>query len=508
MASDLNPVYRQVLDCVPLVVWTADAEGRIASMNEAGLSYIGLRAGQVDQLPWWTLLEPESAGQAEAAWESRERREGEPLTLEGRVKCAGGLVRLNKISLTPLKNDARTVACWVGSAVDIEDQRRAEERLIAARKLREESSDLLNMLLAASPVGVAFLDTAFRYLRANESFIEIAGLPRDRFVGRSIEEVQPEAWIAIGTAMKRALEQGERTQNLEVNGTTPMHGNEIRHRLVSCFPLKLMGQVAGIGMMTSDVTERRRAEARLQELQSELLHVSRLSAIGELGSAVAHEVNQPLTAIGNYIRAALLMLESGQPDMQGKIRGALDRAAEQAFRASDIIRNLREFTRKGQSALQPERLDSLIDEAISLITIGAAGSQARIRARIDPDARAVRINRIQIEQVLFNLLRNAIEASETSEAQAINIRAMLEGDHVKVSIADSGVGLDEAMLETLFKPFVTSKPNGVGLGLAISRSIIEAHGGTIGAGPNPKGGAIFWFTIPKADEDTPADLEK
>jgi two-component system sensor kinase FixL len=487
-----------VLDCVPLVVWTVRADGRITSINAAGLRYTGLTAEQAGALAWWDLLEPEAARDGEVSWRSPGRSEDQAVTLEGRVKCAGGLLRLNKVSIEPLKDEGG--ACWVGSALDIEDQRRAEDRLVAARKLREESSDLLNMLLAASPVGVAFLDTAFRYLRANESFLEISGLRRDGFVGRSVEEVQPEAWKVIGPAMMRALQHGERTQNLEVSGTTPTHRDEIRHRLVSCFPLKLMGQVAGIGMMKTDITEPRRAETRLQELQSELLHVSRLSAMGELGSALAHEVNQPLTAIGNYMRAAVMMLESDQPGAQAKIRTALDRAGEQAVRASDIIRNLREFTRKGQSVLKAEKLDGLIDEAISLTTLGAAGRRAKIRARVAASAHYVKINRIQIEQVLVNLLRNAIEASDGAMSQLINLRAAPEGEFVRISVSDTGAGLDPTILETLFKPFVTSKPDGVGLGLAISRSIIEAHGGVIGARPNPKGGATFWFTVPKASE--------
>ena len=250
------------------------------------------------------------------------------------------------------------------------------------------------------------------------------------------------------------------------------------------------------------ITERNETETRLHRMQSELLHVSRLSAMGQVSSALAHEVNQPLTAVGNYIRAGLLMLDSGDQFSHGKIRGIFEKAAQQAARASEIVRNLRQFVRKDDTTRHLENLTVVIQEAMVLARLGMRDRGLKVRLRLNGNSSSAFVNRVQIQQVLVNLIRNAIEAMADSPRREILVSTASDGEgFIRISVADSGPGLSEFAARDLFKPFITTKADGMGVGLAICHSIIEAHGGKIWAESNHGGGTIFHFTLPRGDPD-------
>ena len=260
------------------------------------------------------------------------------------------------------------------------------------------------------------------------------------------------------------------------------------------------GQQTLVGTV-QHITERSEAETRLHEMQADLLHVSRLSAIGQVSSTLAHEVNQPLTAIGNYIRACLLMLSTPEPTSTAKIKGVLEKAALQTTRASEIVRNLREFARKGEIVQHPENLTVVVQEAMALARLGLKDRGLKVRLKLAGDARWAVINRVQIQQVLVNLIRNAIEAMENEPRRELIVTTASGGaDLIEVSVADTGPGLSQDVASDLFKPFVTTKSEGMGVGLAICQTIVAAHGGTIWAEANPVGGAIFRFTVRRAAE--------
>jgi two-component system sensor kinase FixL len=244
-----------------------------------------------------------------------------------------------------------------------------------------------------------------------------------------------------------------------------------------------------------DLTERQAAEARLQELQAELVHISRLTAMGEMASALAHELNQPLSAIANYMSGGRRLLERSK-DADPRAIEALDKANEQALRAGEIIRRLREFLSRGEGERRAEPLPRLIQEACALAMVGAKGSGVQLRLDLDPDLAAVMVDRVQIQQVVLNLVRNAVDAMEQSQRKQVVISAAVgEENMALVSVADSGPGLDPAVAGRLLQPFVTTKATGMGVGLSISRTIVEAHGGRIWTEPNPGGGAVFKFTV-------------
>lgn len=277
----------------------------------------------------------------------------------------------------------------------------------------------------------------------------------------------------------------------------------------STFPMELAVGEARVGRerlftgFIRDLTERRTQERRMQELQSELIHVSRLTAMGEMASSIAHELNQPLSAITNYVNGSATLLALDNPELP-RVRDALNRAAEQALRAGDIIKRLREFVAKGETDHHSlENPATMIEEAAALALVGAKEQGVRVTVRCNRDLHPIVVDKVQVQQVALNLIRNAVEAMDGSDPRELTITVRAKDRDMAVfSIADSGPGLQPEVAERLFQPFVTTKANGMGVGLSICRTIIEAHGGRIWAEPNEGGGTVFSFTLPFAEPET------
>lgn len=243
-----------------------------------------------------------------------------------------------------------------------------------------------------------------------------------------------------------------------------------------------------------DLTERQHTDTRLQELQSELVHISRLTAMGEMATALAHELNQPLSAIANYLKGSKRLLQDRTDEESRQTCEALDKATDQALRAGQIIRHLRDFVSRGESERRPENLNKLIEEASALALVGV--KDVDVRFHLDPSADHVLADKVQIQQVMINLMRNAIESMANSERRALTVRSTpIDDDFVEVRVSDTGSGIAPEIAEDLFKPFFTTKAHGMGVGLSICRTIVEAHEGSISVEPNHGGGSIFCFTI-------------
>jgi two-component system sensor kinase FixL len=245
-----------------------------------------------------------------------------------------------------------------------------------------------------------------------------------------------------------------------------------------------------------DLTERQKTEARLQELQSELVHISRLTAMGEMASTLAHELNQPLAAITNYLKGSQRLLETNDPASAAVIRDAVDKAGDQALRAGQIIRRLRDFASRGESEKKVENLPKLIEEACALALVGAKEQGIRVRIDLDRNLDMVLVDKVQIQQVLLNLIRNAIDAMVGTQSCNLTISTQaMDTRMVRISVADTGAGIAPEMSAQLFQPFITTKSEGMGVGLSISKTIVETHGGRIWAEPNQGGGTVFHFTL-------------
>jgi two-component system, LuxR family, sensor kinase FixL len=273
----------------------------------------------------------------------------------------------------------------------------------------------------------------------------------------------------------------------------------------SLFPHTLfVGEAKGGGKTVftgflRDLTEQEAAEARLAELQAELMHMSRVSAIGTMATALAHELNQPLTAIVNYLQASSAILVEGREEARDLVREALDEAGRQALHAGVVVQRLREFVARGEierTIASPRELVLLGSE------LGAAGARLRgvtCKVRVPADLPSVLVDRVQIQQVLLNLIRNALEA--LGERGTVTIGARAEDGMIRFSVIDDGPGVTPGKEAAVFEPFISSKSTGMGLGLAICRTIVAAHGGRMWCDAAPQGGAAFHFTVPLAEDE-------
>jgi two-component system sensor kinase FixL len=250
-----------------------------------------------------------------------------------------------------------------------------------------------------------------------------------------------------------------------------------------------------------DLTDRDQTEARLQQLQSELVHISRLTAMGEMASALAHELNQPLSAIANYLRGCRRLVDKNDPADRPRLSEALDKAADQAIRAGAVIQRLRQFVGRGETEKRLERLPALIEEASALALIGARELGVRVTMTFNPACEMALVDRVQVQQVAINLMRNAVDAMRVGPRRDLHVDVSpAGGGFIAVTISDTGSGIADETLQRLFQPFVTTKKEGMGVGLSICKTIVESHGGAIWAQNNPTGGATFTFTLPNASE--------
>jgi PAS domain S-box-containing protein len=249
--------------------------------------------------------------------------------------------------------------------------------------------------------------------------------------------------------------------------------------------------------LIAEKLERAQADLRLKKLQNELSHAARFTAAAQMAAALAHELNQPLTAVVNSVNTAKRLLASGDRASLRVVQEVTDEAAEQALRASAIILSLRQLVSRSEGERRMEVLAAMIEEASALVLSNIAPLAVRLRFEFDDHAQRVWVNRVQIQQVIVNLIRNAVEAMADQEPREVTLTTRaLDDDSIETAIADIGPGIPDELADELFKPFVSSKHDGMGLGLSISRSIIEAHNGQLIAAPNPGGGTIFRFTLP------------
>jgi two-component system sensor kinase FixL len=296
--------------------------------------------------------------------------------------------------------------------------------------------------------------------------------------------------------LERYLETGER-RIIGIGRITTA-----RRRDGSVFPIDLHIGEARAGTekvftgFIRDLTEPQATQRRLHDLQGELAHVARVTAMGTLATALAHELNQPLTAIANYVETARDLLSTPDPATLEVVREALGECATQSVRAGQIVRRLRDYISRGELERRPESLKRLIEESSALAMIGASERGVEIEVRLDATVDEVLVDRIQIQQVILNLVRNAFEAMEESEVRRVRISSCREkAGCVCVTIADSGPGLPPDVAEQLFQPFNSTKSRGMGLGLSICHTIIRGHGGRIWADASVFGGTAFHFTL-------------
>ncbi len=243
-----------------------------------------------------------------------------------------------------------------------------------------------------------------------------------------------------------------------------------------------------------DLTQQRRDRQRIEELQSELMRVTRVSAVGEMGSSLAHELTQPLSAIVGFVEASATLLSGAEvPD---KVREYMDQAVTQVHRAGAVVRHLRDFTSRGDTERGAENINAVVEGILELAMLGSTSERIGLRLDLAPDLPPVFVDHVQIQQVVLNLVRNSLDVLSGCEAGTVVVATKRRGDVVEVVVRDNGPGLAPEVRERLFEPFVSTKPDGLGFGLSICRTIIDAHGGEISVDDDSAGGTTFRFTIP------------
>ena len=392
----------------------------------------------------------------------------------------------------------------VGAAVTIGGERFQRARARAAdvnRDLARREAHLRS-ILETIPDAMIVIDEGGMMRDFSHAAVRLFGWTPDEVVGKNVSMLMPEPYRA---AHDSYLQRYYRTGERRIIGIGRVVVGERKDG--STFPMELaVGEmlVTDVRFFTGfirDLTERQHTETRLQELQSELVHVSRLTALGEMASALAHELNQPLSAIANYLKGSKMLLER-KVVPHNRVADAVDRAAREALRAGEIIRRLRDFVSRGETERRIESLPKLIEEASALALVGAKEHGIRVRFDFHPSVDLVLADKVQIQQVALNLIRNAVDAMIEAPERHLTVTVVpSDNDMALVSVADTGPGVSEDIAAQLFQPFITTKRSGMGVGLSISRTIVEAHGGRIWVETNEGGGAVFRFTVQRVAKE-------
>ena len=409
------------------------------------------------------------------------------------IASDGSIVWLHDVVHVVRDEDGPRLLC--GFMIDITERKAAEEALRISEKRYQT-------LARVVPVGIFRTDVEGNCLYVNERWCDITGLTNLEAIGQGwVAAIHPDDRPTVLEKWQLAIEQrrpfkGEYRFNHPEKGTTWVLGQAIAET-------NRRGHTVGFVGTVTDITERRRAEEESRQHLAELSHVARLSTMAEMATGLAHELNQPLTAIGNYAFSGRQVLEKLPKELKEPLKELCENISTQAYRAGEIIRRLRDLVRKTVSEKSLVDINSLVQEVFDLIEPEANLSEIPLTCNFGCTMPRVAVDPIQIQQVVLNLIKNALEATAESDAKLpqVTVETSHENGFVQVGVSDTGRGLPKENLEQIFDAFFTTKAEGMGFGLTISRSIIEAHGGRLWATSNTPCGATFCFTLPVGSDE-------
>jgi PAS domain S-box-containing protein len=481
---------REVIETIPSMAWSAAPDGSADFFNERWLAYAGLTADQAQGWGWTVAVHPDDLKILVDYWQTI-MASGQSGEIEARVRRFDGVYRWFLFRATPSFDDGRVIK-WYGTNTDIEELKRVEGALKRSEAYLAEAQRLTH-------TGSCAIDGTTREILywSDEMFrlfsFEPQGLPTwDQWVQRIHPQDRDKFQMAGDRTFLDKVHCDVEFRTVTPDGAVKqIHG--IGHPVLS--PSGELVQVVGTMV---DVTERRRADEareRLRQLEADLAQMNRVSTIGELTASLAHEIKQPIGAAVTNAEVCVRLLDRPQPDI-GEAREAALEMVKDARRAADIIDRVRSLHQKGSSELETIEVNEVIGEMVVMLQNEANRHSVTVRADLGEGLPAVKANRVQLQQVLLNLMLNGIEAILDTSGE-LNIKSQLvEDGELLISVVDTGVGLPTENADRIFNPFFTTKYKGTGLGLAISRSIVESHGGRIWATPNSGPGATFCFTLP------------
>ena len=479
----------EILKTVEIPIVVLDRHGGIVRFNDASERLTGFAAADVlGKKVWDFLIVDDEIAVVRDVFE-KTCGEETPTHFVNFWKTKGGERRLIQWANRKLADRNGVTAYVLATGIDITESVSREAAL-------SESQAFLRSIIDASPVAVITINENGRILTFSAEAEKTFGYKEAEVLGENVSLLMPEPFRSAhdgyiehykSTGEKRIIGRARPVTAMRKDGDVfpaVLHVSEFADN-----------KRVFVGFV-EDATEQEATKHRLQETQAQLIHAGRVGELGEMATSIAHELNQPLTASASLVGAVALTLKKFEFAGRDKSISLLDDAVGEIKRASEIIRHMRELVRKQPTAKRLYDINKVVDEACAVAFIGAESAGINVVTDFDPGAGSALLDRTQIQQVVINLIRNAIDAMGDSGTKKLTITTRKAGQLIEVKVADTGSGIPQALKNSLFEPFVTSKENGLGVGLSISKSIIEAHEGALEAGDNDPVGSVFRLSIP------------
>jgi PAS domain S-box-containing protein len=478
---------RLVIDTIPAHVWSTRPDGSVDFINRRWLESTGQAMGDALGWDWGSVVHPDDLARYVDEWHAA-LAAGKPMESEARLRRADGKYRWWLIRNVPLRDELGKIVKWYGTAIDIEDRKRAEEAL---RQSEEQWRDVFEN----NPTMYFMVDAAGKVIAVNPFGAEQLGYNVDELVGQPVLGVFYESdREAAQRNVALCLEQIGRAKSWEARKVRK-DGTVIRARETAKAVPRANGPIVLIAC--EDITEHKRAEEALRQAQVDLAHVNRVTTMGELTASLAHEVNQPIAAAVTNANTCMRWLAADTPNLK-EARAAAMRIVKDGKRAGEIISRIRLLFKKGTPERESVDVSEVIEEMIVLLRSEAMRYSISVRTELAEGLPQVLGDRVQLQQVLMNLIMNSIDAmKDVDGTRDLIIKSERgEDEQLLISVSDTGVGLPPQQADQIFNAFFTTKPNGTGMGLRISRSIVESHGGRLWAADNSPRGASFYLTLP------------
>ncbi|MGB7930966.1 MAG: PAS domain S-box protein [Gammaproteobacteria bacterium] len=480
-----------LFDSAAEFIFVIDPEGRILNANRYVYQQSGYDAGEVIGSNIRKFFTEVSRTICDCNFPGLRERGYDRANVE--FECKDGRVLQMECSATAVPDEHGKFTTFMIIQRDISERKQAEIALA-------DSEQRFRTIFNSSYQLIGLLDPDGTLIQANQAALDLGGLKHEDVIGRPFWDTY---WWRYSTEvqnrLKAAVMKASQGTAAGYEENVLAADNTIRTIEFTLKPVKnQQGEVVFIIPEGRDISDRMRAEEERERHRQEIAHVIRLGTMGEIASSMAHELNQPLAALASYCDAAMALARS-LPAPTQRLVEILERATEQAHRAGNIIRHLREFVGKGEDCIQPLDIDRVIVDIGVLLGSELKAARVRLEQQLGSQGCKVMANKVQIEQVLVNMVMNSVEAiqgARTTGGKVVLRTCLLEDDSVEVTVTDNGPGINPGMFEKMFNSFQTSKASGMGMGLSISRSIIEAHGGTIWADRQRRDGAVFGFSLP------------
>lgn len=491
MASERN--LKLIINTIPALAWSARPEGTAEFFNQRWLDYTGLTAEQASEWGWTVALHPDDLDRVTSYWQAAVAT-SDSVEIEARLRRSDGAYRWFLFRASALRDDAGAIVKWYGTNADIDDRKRAEEHVRRSEAFLVEGQRLSRTGTFSWRVETGEITWSDELYRIFE--LDPATPATLELIGR---RVHPEDLPMIGDMLASAQRADSQ---FEYEPRIVMADGSIKHiHLIAHAVRDAEGRLENFGA-AQDVTGRRLAEEGLTRARAELADIARVTSFGVLTASIAHEVNQPLSGIITNASTCLRMLDTDPPNLDGA-RETARRTIRDGHRASDVVMRLRGLFSKKEAAVEPVDLNEAAREVFALMLSELQQARVVLQSELSEDLPLIQGDRIQLQEVILNLLRNASDAMNTIEDRPRHVRIRTSrdaSDDICLTVEDTGIGFDPQHTDALFQPFHTTKSDGMGIGLSVSRSIIEAHRGRLWATPNDGPGATFAFSIPRNPE--------